>query len=237
MTKKFLPSLLALACALALWPVSAPAASAVPAAETSAKKAGQALGPNLSYLRVHTLPGDQAALAAAAPGTLVVDLRFAAADTETAATFFGWLKSRARVPAPVLVLMNSETSSALLALFREDRLPAGVVTLGNASPGIALDVPMEVTLAADRAAYDAFEHGANLEELVNPRIDKIRHDEAAMARERAAGAASEADDSGSAPDPEEKAAPASTAPVLPVDRVLQRAVQLQHALQALRKIP
>jgi hypothetical protein len=240
MTMKRHSLLLLLACALACWPASAPAASGAAAAEAPAKKTGQTLGPNLSYFRVHALPGDQAALAGAGSGTLVIDLRFAAADAESAATFFSWLKSRARVPAPALVLMNSETSSALLALFREGRLPAGVVTLGNATPGLALDVPMEVTLAADRAAYDAFEHGSTLEELVNPKIDKIRHDEAAMARERAAGAAAEADDSGSGPDPEEKPASASAtpaAPALPVDRVLQRAVQLQHALQALHKIP
>ena len=215
MTMKRRSLLPLLACALAFWPASAPAASGAVAAEAPAKKAGQTLGPNLSYFRVHALPGDQAALAGTGSGTLVIDLRFAAADAENAATFFSWLKSRARVPAPVLVLMNSETSSALLALFREGRLPAGVVTLGNATPGLTPDVPMEVTLAADRAAYDAFENGATLEELVNPKIDKIRHDEAAMARERAAGAAAEADDSGSGPDTEEKPASASATPAAP----------------------
>lgn len=229
--------LLILTCVLALatGPASR-AAAAVPTPEVPAKKGGP-LGPNLSYLRVHTLPGDQGALATAAAGTgtLLVDLRFAAADAESANIFLGWLKSRARASAPVLALLNAETSPALLALFHEGRLPAGVITLGPASPGLALDVPIETTIAADRAGYDALEHGTALEELVNPKVEKVRHDEAAMARERAAGAnATETDDT-SMPEAEEK--PAAAVPVRPVDQVLQRAVQLQHALQALHKIP
>lgn len=230
---------LILACVLALFgrPASWAAPAAAPVAEAPAKKAGPLLGPNLSYLRVHALPGDHAVLAAAAAGsgTLMVDLRFAAAEAEAADIFSGWLKSRARVSAPVLVLLNAETSPALLALFREGRLPAGVVTLGIASPALTLDVPVDGAIAADRAAYDALEHGATLDELVNPKIDKVRHDEAAMARERAAGVATtEADDTSGA-DTEEKPGPAAPAPL--VDHVLQRAVQLQHALQALHKIP
>lgn len=236
-------ALLVFACALALafGSVCRAASTVAPATETPAKKAGSLLGPDLSYLRVHALPGDHAVLATAAAGagTLMVDLRFAAANAEAADIFSGWLKSRARVSAPVLVLLNTETSSALLAVFREGHLPAGVITLGIVSPGLTLDVPVDGTSAADRAAYDALEHGMTLEELVSPKIDKIRHDEAAMARERAAGVATtEADDTSGA-EADEKPAPAATpaAPAQPVDRVLQRAVQLQHALQALRKIP
>ena len=230
--------LLAGVLALAAAPASRAAAGS-PAPEMTAKKGGP-LGPNLSYLRVHTLPGDQGTLAAAAAGngTLLLDLRFAASDPESANIFLGWLKSRARASAPVLTLLNAETSPALLALFHEGRLPAGVVTLGPISPGLALDVPVETTIAADRAAYDALEHGTALEELVNPKIDKVRHDEAAMARERAAGVAAAETDDTSTPDAEEKpASGTSAAPARPLDQVLQRAVQLQHALQALHKIP
>lgn len=236
-------ALLILACALALsfGPASRAAAAAAPAPEAPAKKAGPLLGPDLSYLRVHTLPGDHAVLATAAGGngTLLVDLRFAAADVGAADIFLGWLKSRARVSAPVLVLLNAETSPALLALFREGRLPAGVVTLGIVSPTLTLDVPVDGAIAADRAAYDALEHGATLEELVNPKIDKVRHDEAAMTRERTAGAIGTETDDTSGAETEEKPGSAATsaAPAQLVDRVLQRAVQLQHALQALRKIP
>jgi hypothetical protein len=237
------PRFLILACALALMLTLSPssrAAASVPATETPAKKTAPLLGPNLSYLRVHALPRDQGTLAAAAAGngTIKLDLRFKAADADASNLFFGWLKSRARVSAPVLVLMNTETSPALLTPLRGGHLPPGVVTLGIASPGLTLDVPVEGEPAADRTAYDALEHGASLEDLVNPKVDKIRHDEAAMARERAAGATAAEPDDSSTPEAEEKPASATpAAPTLPIDRVLQRAVQLQHALQALHKIP
>jgi hypothetical protein len=169
----------------------------------------------------------------------VLDLRFVSSDPEAAAPLAGWLRNRARPQAPVLVLVNRETSSAVLALLAPARLPAGAVSVGLATPGFTPDITLPVEPAADHTAYEALEHGQSIDELINPRIDKVRHDEAAMARERAAGVVpAEADDTSGA-EAEEKSPPAMppATPATPVDHVLQRAVQLQHALQALRKIP
>jgi hypothetical protein len=214
-------------------------AADTPAGPAATNGAAQAIEHNLSYRRVHTLPDDLPALSGPATGTLVLDLRFVPASPEAAAAFSAWLKSRARPQAPVLVLVNPGTAPALLAPLAPAGVPPGVVSIGPEMSDAVPDVGLTLAAGADRAAYDAFEHGTSLADLISPRIDKVRHDEAAMARERAAGAAAATDtgDDGAVP-PDEKPStpPPATAPVAPVDRVLQRAVQLHHALQALKKI-
>jgi hypothetical protein len=213
-------------------------AADTPAGPAASNGAVQAIERNLSYRRIHTLPDDLPALSGPATGTLVLDLRFVPAGPEAAAAFSAWLKSRARPQAPVLVLVNPGTAPALLAPLAAPGVPPGVVSIGPEMNDAVPDVGLTLAAGADRAAYDAFEHGTSLADLISPRIDKVRHDEAAMARERAAGAAAaDAGDDGTVP-PDEKPAtpPPAAAPVAPVDRVLQRAVQLHHALQALKKI-
>jgi hypothetical protein len=202
-------------------------------APNPANGAGQTLERNLSYCRVHTLPDDLPAGPVAATGTLVLDLRFVRADPDAAAAFARWLKARSRPQSPVLVLVNSDTAPALLTSLPEP----GVVSIGPAITGAGPDVALTLDSAMDRVAYEAFEHGASIDELINPKIDKIRHDEAAMAKERAAGTNSEAeDDSPLAASEKTPGAPAAPVPAPPVDHVLQRAVQLYHALLALGKI-
>jgi hypothetical protein len=209
-------------------------ASGPPASPAPAGGAVQAIERNLTYRRVHTLPDDLPAIAGA--GGLVLDLRFVSATPPAADAFAAWLKARARPQAPVLVLVNPGTAPALLAPLTAPGVPPGVVSVGPEMTDAVPDVGIAVEPGADRAAYDAFEHGTALADLISPKIDKVRHDEAAMARERAAAAADAGDDL--APPADEKAAPPATAPApaVPVDRVLQRAVQLYHALQALKKI-
>ena len=211
-------------------------ASGTPASPAPSVGAAQVIERNLAYRRVHTLPDDLPALAGTAAGGLVLDLRFVSATPPAADAFAAWLKARARPQAPVLVLINAGTAPALLAPLTAPGVPPGVVSVGPEMTDAVPDVGIAVEPGADRAAYDAFEHGTALADLISPKIDKVRHDEAAMARERAAAAADAGDDA--APPSDEKPALIATAPppVVPVDRVLQRAVQLYHALQALKKI-
>ncbi len=212
-------------------------AADTPAGPAASNGGVQAIERNLSYGRVHTLPEDLPALSGPATGTLVLDLRFVPANPEAAAAFSAWLKSRARPQAPVLVLVNPGTAPALLAPLAAPGVPPGVVSIGPEMNDAVPDVGLTLAAGADRAAYDAFEHGTPLAELISPKIDKVRHDEAAMARERAAGAVADAGDDSTPPPDEKPATPlTAAASVAPVDRVLQRAVQLQHALQALKKI-
>lgn len=213
---------------------------AVPAAPpvSPPKGAGQTIERNLTYLRVHALPDDLPAAPAVAPaaGTLVLDLRFVPAGPDAATAFAAWLKDRARPRSPVLVLVNQETAPALLALLAAPRVPAGVVSIGPAAMGVSPDVALDLDAGADRAAYEALDRGMPIGDLIDPKVEKIRHDEAAMAKERATAATGIEEEDDPAPPAAEKAKPPA-APVPPVDRVLQRAVQLYHALVALKKIP
>jgi hypothetical protein len=215
----------------------APATPATPAGPAPSNGAGQVIEPNLTYRRVHTLPDDLPALPPGpATGTLVLDLRFVSASPEAATAFGEWLKARARPQAPVLVLINSGTAPGLLAPLTAPAVPPGVVSIGPAVTDAVPDVAINLAAGDDRTAYDALEHGMPIADLINPKIDKVRHDEAAMARERAAGAGADAEDDTPPVADEKPGPPPAVPPVAPVDRVLQRAVQLHHALLALKKV-
>jgi hypothetical protein len=206
------------------------------------RAAAQPLGRNFFYVRVHTLPDDLPAAVPESHDSIVLDLRFVSAGKEAAEAFAAWLKFQARPAFPVVVLINAHTSPALLRPLSEARSPAGVVCIGPADPTIKPDIALNVSDEADRAAYEAFEHGVPLAELISPKLDKVRHDEATIAKERASGAGDsfdgETDDDflpvANAPAAVATAAPA--APSGPVDAVLQRALQLHRALLALKKI-
>jgi hypothetical protein len=215
-------------------------APATPLAAAPARAAAQPLGRNFYYVRVHTLPDD---LPAAVPEThdlIVLDLRFVSARRDAADAFAAWLKFQARPSSPVVVLVNARTSAELLVPLAEANSPAGVVCIGPADPGIKPDIAVNVSADDDRAAYDAFEHGTPLAELIATKFDKTRHDEAAIARERANGGADlsgedETDDD-FLPVVRPPVAAAPLAKAVPVDAVLQRALQLHRALVALKKI-
>jgi hypothetical protein len=206
----------------------------------AARAAEQPLGHNLAYTRIHTLPADLP-IAGGTPrkGTLVLDLRFARADGNARDAFSTWLKSAARPQTPVIVLANPETSPALLEVLATTARPAGVVTVGRAASGANFDVTVHVSPEADRTAYDLFEKGTPLDQLVVTKVEKARHDEASYAKARAAGGGDgDAEETPARPaDPAVAAEQNSAKASPPVDPILQRAVQLQHALLALRRIP
>lgn len=192
------------------------------------------LGQGLLYCRAQALPRD---LPTAEPGkksALVLDLRYLTADENGTAAFSAWLGFRSPSD-PVFILVNAGTAPALLHVLAAHPRQPGIVTLGPPLPGFTPDVPLKISPDTDRRAYDALEHGAPVESLIVEKIDKPRYDEATLVKDHA---------SDSAPPPEEDAGgedqPAAKKPAPPpqlIDLELRRAVQLDRALLALRKIP
>lgn len=178
------------------------------------------LAPGLFYAR----PGTDTRIAA---GTAVIlDLRYATNDA-AASALLAPLKS----PGPsahrvILALVSPETSARLRIQLAG--LP-GVLTIGLAAPDFKTDITVVVSPADDRRAYDALSAGMPPEKLIVENADKPRYDESALVREHTPGPA----------DPAEKPAearPAEIAKPVPVDAVLQRAVQVYRGLVALKKI-
>jgi len=194
------------------------------------------LGQGLAYCRVHSLPADLPT-AAAKPGPLVLDLRYAASDDGGAAALGAWLKFHSSTATPVFVLLNADTAPAVRDFLAALAPPAGLITLGPASPHLAADITVNISAAAERTAYEALEHGTALETLLTESPVKARHDEAAIAQERTTppdGSAATDSDGADASDPAPAAAPAPPPPV--IDAVLQRAVYLHRSLRALKKL-
>jgi hypothetical protein len=192
------------------------------------------LGQGLAYCRVHRLPADLPT-AAAKPGVLVLDLRFARGDDGAATALGAWLKFRSSTASPVFVLLNADTAPAVLDYFADLAPSAGLITLGAAAPRVTPDIPVKIPPAAERAAYDALERGTPLETLLTDSSAKPRHDEAAIAQERSNPPDEPAPDGADSPD----GTPATVAPAAPppvIDAVLQRAVYLHRSLLALRKL-
>jgi len=205
------------------------------------------LGRNLAYVRLHRLPEDLPALAAAwSRPALVVDLRYPAGD---AATGFDDALPVRPGPAPLFVLVGPATPVDALASLRA-RAPA-LITLGLAAPGLAPDIAPPVKPEDDRRAYDALETGASVDSLVNDETAGKRFDEAALVAEKDRDPGDGDEDGplgpprgGRTPSPPlatataaQGAAPAAAAPAGPKDVVLQRAVHLHRALLALGKLP
>jgi hypothetical protein len=189
------------------------------------------LGQGLAYVRVHTLPADLAALPAAGH-PLVLDLRYVQGGPAEAAGLYAWLRQHAGPHFPVFLLANDATSAALLAPLNSPEAVNGLVILGAAAHGFDPDIALEVAPEAERQAYDALEKGAAIDSLVIAKDDKPRNDEATLAKARQADA--DAADEDNAPKPEEKPKPASPPQI--IDPVLQRAVQLDRSLLALKRL-
>lgn len=202
-----------------------------PATPTATAPVG-ALGQNLDYLRVREFPAGLASAPPATTGALVLDLRFATVGANDGFAVATWLNSRARANAPVFVLFNSGTQPALLDALAPGHLPSGVITLAPSGTSLPADIVIDVDAAADRKAYEAYDHGTALTDLVVIPTAKQRFDEAALIRR---DAASDTDGkSGPTAPPTRPPAPGTPPPL--VDAVLQRAVQLHRSLLALGRI-
>lgn len=195
-----------------------------------AAAAGQAapvvhsLGNNLIYVRVHKLPADLPAKPEGKAPACVVDLRFVEADPDVATAFGAWLKFSAAPRSPVFVLVNAGTSAALLRTLQGRESTAGAVVIGPAFGQFSPDLAVRTSAEDERRAYDAFENGETIEALITDNPDKVRVDEASLARER-----------GGEPEEAGRGAAAGRSPPV-VDAAIQRAVHLHRSLVALKKI-
>ncbi|MDI1334662.1 MAG: hypothetical protein PSU94_00630 [Lacunisphaera sp.] len=185
------------------------------------------LGQGLGYLRVHALA--DSVKAAAAPGALVLDLRHASADDAAAAALKTALASRPAAAA-LFILVSPVTPPVLALIARE----SSALTLGIAGAQPAPKIVVQTDAATDRRAYEAFEAGIPVDQLISGKIEKERFDEATLVQEFKNGNP----DAEIPPAPDPTAPKPEGAPEKPAaltDRVLQRTVHLHHALLALKQ--
>jgi hypothetical protein len=185
----------------------------------------QDLGRGLVYVRVHKLPADLPASREGPAPACVLDLRFVGADQDAAIALGAWLKFRAGPRSPVFVLVNAGTSAALLRALKTNPPITGVISIGVPVGQFSPDSAIRVSTEEERKAYDAFENGVAITALIADQPNKVRVDEASLAKERPA-------------DPAEVRGVTAPAPrpVSPLDVAVQRAVHLHRSLQAFRKI-
>jgi hypothetical protein len=187
------------------------------------------LGQGLAYFRIHSILLDLPSDESVRQRPCVLDVRYVRGDRAAAATLFTWLKSHAGPKSPVFLLANPETAPVLLVPLNPANSVPGLVVLGPAARNFEPDISVSVTPQVERQAYDALEKGASIDSLLSAPVEKERYDEERLDREHV-------DDS--APEPvAEGGQPAQ--PLSPphlIDPVLQRAVQLDRALLALKRL-
>ena len=189
------------------------------------------LGENLRYFRAHVLPAELPA-ADVPPSPIILDLRYTRTEPGAANALDAWLKFRATPTTPIVVLVNSETSSEVREMITPASKRADLVTVGRKTGDVAPDIVIETTDDEERRAYDALEQSTSVESLITENADKPRVDEASIMRDRAEG-----NDRPFGADPRANAEKKTEtpAPTL-VDRALQRAIHLHRALLALQRL-
>ncbi|MFA6962509.1 MAG: hypothetical protein WC205_17265 [Opitutaceae bacterium] len=180
------------------------------------------LVPGLSYLRPALAPE---VVKAPDTGSTVVDLRYVG-DEAAAATLLATLKA---VPPSehriILALVSPETPAGLRA--RLASMPR-CLTIGLTAAGFKTDIAVTTTPEADHRAFDALTAGTAATKLISENTDKTRYDEVALAKEHSGAQGGPVKTDGDKPvDP--------PSPV-PVDAVLQCAVQIYQGLVALKRI-
>lgn len=195
------------------------------------------LGNNLAYLRVHALTDAAGDLKATLPlkHACVLDVRYATATNEAIDALKAALAGH---PAdePLFILVGASTPAAIVDALALPTHPK-FITLGITGTQPAPRIEVRATAETDRAAYDAYDHGKALTELVTGKVEKERYDESTLVHEFKNGnpdpeaalspdapksKSDKSDDSGDTPEPIR-------------DRVLQRALNLHQALLALRR--
>ena len=219
-------------CARAASPVVPPAS---PAELRASPGLDRDLGQGLVYHRVHHLPADLPTAERTRRQPCVLDLRYVSGEAEAAAALAAWMKFRATARAPVFILANPDTSPALLAPFTGPHPGASVVVIGGAAPGFTPDIAVKISPEIERQAYDALEIGVAIESLLTENSDKLRHDEAKLAKDRRPESTPADETPEARPiDGEDASKPKAPPPL--IDAALQRAVQLHRTLLALKKL-
>ncbi len=194
------------------------------------------LSDGLTYVRIKDVDAQPMPPAKAA---IVLDLRGTQASQEAASRLAPLLESQG--PGAVrLVLLDPDTSKSILDLLKVPR--PGVLTLAATHETVAADIAVSALPGQDRQARDAIDADTPLTELLEPKREKRRYDEAAMVRDHANGLPvpeSPPDNTVTAPTtPPATANPPASEPKSPprFDAVLQRAIHLHQALRALGKL-
>jgi hypothetical protein len=199
------------------------------------------LGSNLAYLRVHSLADAMPELQTrlAEKHASVLDLRYATATQESTTGLHVALNAHP-TDMRLFILISPATPSSLLEMI-EPLIHDKLITLGVAGSHPAPRIIVKTDAKTDRQAYDAFEHGTPIIELISGKIEKDRFDEAALVNDFKNGNADGGPPSTPDPTKPEDAAegdkptePAAKKPAPLRDHVLQRALNLQEALLALR---
>lgn len=185
------------------------------------------LAPGLRYLRIHSLEKSAIELTEALnlnqSPALVLDLRYVA-DEKGAAQAIDALNNHPAKPV-LYILVSPETPTDVAGVIT--KTSTRLVTLGIRNSKPAPEVVVDQSAADDRAAYAALDNGTPLESLVSGKVAKEHFDEAELVKEFKNG-------NHDARPPEGNPDGAKAAPAL-TDRVLQRALHLHRALQALKR--
>lgn len=197
------------------------------------------LGQGLVFYRVHEVPADLPAGAPTRKQPCVLDLRYTKAGDKAANTLDTWLKAWISPTAPLLILANGATDRELRSVLNQFEPEQGVMLIGVPARDFRPDLSVQSSAENERQAYDALEKGTALPALLSDNPDKIRNDEATLAKDRVPEipvrdetAPQSAADPGAAP----ASAESKIAARPPVDAALQRAVHMHRALVALKKI-
>ena len=200
------------------------------------------LGQGLTYVLPATdKAGGLALFKTVSSGPAVLDLRYFSSDARAR----DWIEAIKTFSSPqhvCFVLVSPEISPDLAAGLSEGIRDC--VTIGRISPSLKTDIAVSTTAENDRKAWEFIRQGADLGKLITAVLDKPRYDEAVLAKEHAAevngtdsapsGDAADTDDASADTPKKEVKTPPPPRPL--VDAVLQRAVQIDRGLVALRKL-
>lgn len=194
------------------------------------------LGPDLGYLRVHSIVEEREAITTALIKfrALVLDLRYPLDERDAGETLRQELATHAAKPR-LYVLVSPATPVPVVGIIASSPV-RWLVTLGVKGSRPEPQVVVQQSAEADRAAYDAIAAGTALTQLTSGRIEKERFDEASLVQEFKNGNHNAHPPvTGQAKGTEAPVGPAGSQAERLTDRVLQRAVHLHSALLALRR--
>lgn len=192
------------------------------------------LGDGLLYFRAEIIPRDLPPADVKA-GPLVLDLRYALAESDASTALNTWLNLRAKPATPVFLLVNSDTAPALKDQLKHVTTRDSVITLGRSTDDFKPDIEIETASDEERRAYDLLAETASIDSLLVENANKPRVDEASIMRAR-----DEAGEELFEANPLDRLSPTDTKLEVksepPIDRALQRAVHLHRALRALKRL-
>ena len=214
--------------------LAAPDPSSATTAPAPASGSVQELEKGLTYARISDLGRDASELEAAlGKATLILDLRDATGTTAAAKTLAGRLVQMPPKPTDHrLILINPHTAAPILSAVQiaEPRQ----LTVGPRADGFQVDIAVPTSAEDDERAFAAFASGTPLKQLDDSNPEKKRYDEATLAKNRAAAVAEAEGDSDDLDTPADSQTPSAASEKKPEkqihDYVLERAIQLHHAL-------